>query len=77
MATDYFLRCGYGMHLFNYEQQEEMLEELNQIRYNFYHFGNDEMRAYRRYAQKEIKAWNARWKDTRLLETILSFSQKS
>jgi hypothetical protein len=61
MATEYFMRCGHGMHLFDYQEQEQMLEGLNQIRYNFYHFGNDEMAAYKRYAQKEMKTWHNRW----------------
>jgi hypothetical protein len=65
MATEYFMRCGYGMHLFDYQEQEQMLEELNQIRYNFYHFGNDEMAAYKRYAQKEMKTWHNRWENVK------------
>jgi|SRR6266542_3514555 len=28
MATDYFMRCGYGMPRFEYGQVEQMLEEL-------------------------------------------------
>jgi hypothetical protein len=61
LATDYFLRCGYGMNFFDYDQQVEMLEGLNQIRYNFYYFGNDQMKAYRRHARKQLKAWQTRW----------------
>lgn len=62
MATDYLLRCGYGMQFFDYDQQQEMLERLNQIRYDFYLFGNDQGAAYNRYAQKELKAWHVKWK---------------
>jgi len=62
MATDYFMRCGYGMHLFEFDQVQEMLEGLNQIRYDFYLFGNDQMAAYKRHAQKELKQWQSKWK---------------
>jgi hypothetical protein len=61
MATDYFLRCGYGMPFFDLDQVVQMLEELNQIRYDFYCFGNDNMDAYKRHAQKELKAWHTKW----------------
>ena len=61
MSADYFLRCGYGMHIFDYQQQEQMLNELNTIRYNFYLFGNKQMAAYKRYRRKEIKDWYQRW----------------
>ena len=69
MATEYFMRCGYGMHLLDYQEQEQMLEELNQIRYNFYHFGNDEMAAYKLYARKEIKTWHHRWENVKREKT--------
>lgn len=62
MATDYFMRCGYGMHLFEFDQVQEMLEGLNQIRYDFYLFGNDQMAAYKRHVQKELKQWQSKWK---------------
>ncbi|SRR6266498_491742 len=62
MATDYFMRCGYGMHLFEFDQVQEMLEGLNQIRYDFYSFGNDQMAAYKQHAQKELKQWQSKWK---------------
>ena len=61
MATDYLLRCGYGMQYFDYEQQQEMLEGLNQIRYDFYLFGNDQKAAYNRHVQKELKIWQSKW----------------
>ena len=62
MATDYFLRCGYGMPFFEYDQVQEMLDGLNQIRYDFYSFGNNQMTAYKRHVQKELKQWQSNWK---------------
>jgi hypothetical protein len=68
MATDYFLRCGHGIHLFDYDQQREMLEGLNQIRHDFYLFGNDQRAAYNRHAQKELKLWQSKWKKEKELK---------
>ncbi len=61
MATGYFLRRGHGMHIFEHEQLEEMLEGLNQIRYCSCSFGNSQIDAYRRYVKKELKSWHTGW----------------
>jgi len=65
MATDYLLRRGYGMQFFDYDLQEEMLEELNQVRCEYYKFGNDQMAEYKKYVQKELNAWHTRWKQVK------------
>jgi len=65
MATGYFLRCGHGMQYFDYDQQREMLEELNQLRYDFYEYGNDQMEEYNQHVKQELEQWQARWNKTK------------
>jgi len=69
MATDYFLRCGYGMHIFDYEQLGQMISGLNDIRYNVSSFGNSQIDAYRRYVKKELKIWHTYWLNEKARKT--------
>ena len=61
MAADYFLRCGYGMHCFDYEQIETMLTELDCLRYERYQFDNEKEAEYRKHIRKRINQWYTRW----------------
>jgi hypothetical protein len=60
LAGEYFLRCGYGMHCFDYDQAEEMLSELDCIRYAGCHCDNEKEQ--RRHIHKRIKEWYTTWK---------------
>jgi hypothetical protein len=62
MAGEYFLRCGYGMDSFDYDQVEEMLTELDSIRYERYQFDTGKEAECRRHLQKRINQWYTRWK---------------
>jgi hypothetical protein len=62
MATGYFIRCGYGMHIFEFDQVQEMFEKLDQLRYDSYMFYTGQRTAYNRYVQKELKQWQTKWK---------------
>jgi hypothetical protein len=64
MAGEYFLRCGYGMDSFDYDQAEEMLTQLDCIRYERYQFETGKESEYRRHLQRRLNEWYARWKKT-------------
>jgi hypothetical protein len=61
LAGEYYLRCGYGMHCFDYDQAEEMLTDLECIRYERYQFDNEEEAVYRKHMQRRINQWYTRW----------------
>lgn len=62
MAVTYFMRVGYGMHLFDFDEVESMFDELNTIRYSFYDYGNDRKQEYIRERDRQYKAWFKEWK---------------
>ena len=64
LAGEYFLRCGYGRDTFDYDQVEEMLLELECIRYERYQFGDEKEAEYRKHIQRRINQWYTRWKKT-------------
>ncbi len=53
MAVEYFMRAGYGMHLFNFEEVENIFDELNTIRYSFYSYGNPKTKEYLKERDKQ------------------------
>ena len=61
LAADYFLRCGYGIHCFDYGQIETMLIELDGIRYERYQFDSEKGAQYRKHLQTRLKEWHTRW----------------
>ena len=63
MAAAYFLRCGYGIHCFDYGQIETMLIELDGIRYERYQFDSEKEPEYREHLQKRLKELYIRWKE--------------
>ncbi len=46
MAVSYFMRCGYGMHLFEFHEVDNMFAELNNIRSAFNRYGNEKEQEY-------------------------------
>jgi len=62
MAVEYFMRCSYGMHLFDFEEVERMFDALNNIRYSFINFGNDREQEYIIHRDKEYEALFKEWK---------------
>lgn len=61
MAVDYFKRAGHGMHLFDYEEIEQMFDGLEWIRYEWYRFGNPKEAEYQVFFKKEMKEWFKKW----------------
>lgn len=70
MAAAYFLRCGYGIHCFDYEQAETILMELDCIRYERYQFGNEKEAEYRKHLQKRLKEWYTRWQKVKKEQSL-------
>jgi len=64
MAVEYFMRCGYGMHLLDADEVEQMFDELNAIRFNFYNYGNGMNKEYIQYRDTHYKEFFAKWKAT-------------
>ncbi len=67
MAVEYFMRCGYGTHLFEIDEIETMFDRLNTIRFAFYNYGNPSVKKYiqeRNRQYRELKQeWNKRKKE--------------
>lgn len=63
MAVEYFMRVGYGMHLFSFEEVEGMFDELDTIRYSFYNYGNEKEQQFIRERNKQYKKLFAAWKE--------------
>jgi hypothetical protein len=62
MAIEYFMRCGYGMHRFDFEQVEQMFDELNAIRSNYYNYGNAREKEYLQERDRRYKEFFTHWK---------------
>lgn len=62
MAVEYFMRVGYGMHLFDFGQLENMFSELDMIRCDFYSYGNDWEKEYIKQRDKKYRALFKEWK---------------
>jgi len=60
MAVEYFLRVGYGMHRYDYEQVEEMFDGLNWLRFQQYEKKGN---AYANLKTNFLKQWFKRWKE--------------
>jgi hypothetical protein len=62
MAVEYFMRCGYGMHRYDYEQVQTMFDGLNWLRWQWP--GNDPVKEqqYRKERLTFLKQWHKEWK---------------
>jgi hypothetical protein len=63
MAAEYFMRCGYGMHLFEYDQIDAMFSGLDDVRKAFYNYGNSRIDEYKNYRKDYLKEWSEYWKE--------------
>ena len=62
MAVEYFMRVGYGMHRYEFDQVEQMFDGLNWLRCQWP--GNDEEKE-KQYLQERkqfLKQWFKEWK---------------
>ena len=62
MAVEYFMRCCYGYHRYDYEQIETMFDGLNWLRCQWP--GNDEEKEkeYQQQRKTFLKQWFKEWK---------------
>jgi len=58
-ATSYFMRCGHGMHRYDFEQVEQMFEGLNWLRWQQY---EKRGAAFKALQSQFLKEWFAEWK---------------
>jgi len=58
-ATGYFMRCGHGMHRYEYEQVEQMFDGLNWLRWQQY---EKKGAAFRKLQKQFLQAWFNEWK---------------
>ena len=61
MAVEYFMRCGYGMHIFTFDEIETMFDQLNAIRLDAYHYGNQLEWFYLQNRRKQFNALLKHW----------------
>jgi hypothetical protein len=59
MAVEYFMRCGYGMHRYNYEETEQMFDGLNWLRWQQY---EKKGKAFTALQNQFLKQWFEEWK---------------
>ena len=62
MAVEYFMRVGYGMHHYSFEEVETMFDGLNWLRWQWP--GNDEekKKEYQQQRKAFLKQWFKKWK---------------
>jgi len=58
-ATSYFIRCGYGMHRYEWEQVQEMFDGLNWLRWQQY---EKKGTAFKALQNQFLKEWFSEWK---------------
>jgi len=59
MAVEYFMRCCYGYHRYEYEQIESMFDGLNWLRWQQYEKKN---KAFTNLRYSFLKQWFKKWK---------------
>jgi hypothetical protein len=59
-AVSYFMRVGYGMHRYNFEEVEQMFDGLNWMRFQQYETRGKTFAALR---NKFLNEWFAEWKE--------------
>lgn len=69
MAVEYFMRVGYGTHLFDLDEIERMFDELDTVRYSFYDYGNDRQAEYIKERNKQYNRLLKQWKALKAKKT--------
>jgi len=59
MAVEYFMRCGYGMHRYEFEEVEQMFDGLNWLRWQQY---EKKGAAFKALQKQFLKEWFKEWK---------------
>ena len=61
MATNYLLRCGYGMHSYTYGQTVEIIKELTVIILNSIKYDNPWDTEYQGHLKESLDTWYKKW----------------
>jgi hypothetical protein len=64
MAVEYFMRVGYGMHRYEFDQVEQMFDGLNWLRWQQY---KKKGAAFKKLQQQFLKEWFKEWKEMQVL----------
>ena len=59
MAVEYFMRVGYGMHCYEFEEVEQMFDGLNWLRWQQY---EKKGKAFKALQSQFLKEWFNEWK---------------
>lgn len=59
MAVEYFMRVGYGMHRYEFEEVEQMFDGLNWLRFQQY---EKKGKAFKTLQRQFLKEWFSEWK---------------
>lgn len=59
MAVEYFMRVGYGMHRYDFEEVEQMFDGLNWLRWQQY---EKKGKAFKALQKQFLKEWFNEWK---------------
>ena len=57
-AVSYFMRCGYGMHRYEFEEVEQMFDGLNWLRWQQY---EKKGKAFKALQSQFLKEWFSEW----------------
>jgi hypothetical protein len=68
MAVEYFLRVGYGMHCYEWEQVEQMFDGLNWLRWQWPGNDPEKEKQYIRERRVFLKQWFRQWKVKRKVQ---------
>ena len=59
MAVEYFMRCGYGMHRYEFDEVETMFDGLNWLRWQQY---EKKGTAFKKLQKQFLDEWHQEWK---------------
>jgi len=62
MAVEYFMRVGYGMHRYEFDQVEQMFDGLNWLRCQWPGNDAEKEKQYLQERRKFLKQWLKEWK---------------
>ena len=62
MASEYFIRVGYGMHRYNFEEVVQMFDELNSLRLQWPGNVEEKEKQYQQQRKAFLKEWFKEWK---------------
>jgi hypothetical protein len=62
MAVEYFMRVGYGMHRYEFDQVEQMFDGLNWLRCQWPGNDAEKEKQYLQERRKFLKQWFKEWK---------------